>query len=106
MSGFKRVVDDSPVSEFIAKMKACFEERLAVADPLDKKAVERKMEGIMREYLGRSVWDAADSAQGVPRGTTRDPIRHGRRGSVRRGGGRYREWEFDGKLAAAGKDED
>jgi len=99
-------VDETVISEFIAKMQACFEERLAVADPADKRAVERRMEGIMRDYHRRNAWDAMVDAEGaagdVPRGT---PLARRRRPRGRTSSGRYSP-NFDHKLAQAGDKDD
>ena len=99
-------VDESPISEFIAKMRECFLERLTATGDRDKRDLERKMEGIMREYLGRSAWDAAAAAdedlRDVPRGTSRDRVCHKRRVRAGRVGARRYPDGFDHKLAQAG----
>lgn len=103
-------VDESPLSEFVTKMRDVFRRRLAAVEPRDQRAIEAEMQTIMRTYLGRDAWeavqaaerdvDAALTAAGVPRATR--PRRRVRPGPP----SRYREG-FDHKLAQAGdRDED
>lgn len=58
----RRGVDESPLSEFVQKMRAVFARREAATTVPDKRSIEREMEALMRQYLGRSAWDAAAAA--------------------------------------------
>lgn len=93
-----RAVDESPLSEFIVKMRDVFRRRLEANGLGDKRALEREMEGIMREYLGRDAWDATAALneqaaavgeqKAVPRETT------------------HAEAQHDGKMLASGPEAD
>lgn len=100
----RAVVDESPVSEFIAKMRACFAERLAAESREDKKAVEQRMESIMRAYLGRSSWDALEDAERSER-AERQPPTTGRK-LTRHAPSPYAGSGFDRKAAGAGPERD
>jgi hypothetical protein len=69
------IVDEAPVSEFIAKMRACFQERLAAADDQGKRDVEGRMRDIMRQYLGRSAWQGFRAARRATVAIPLDPRR-------------------------------
>ena len=97
-----RVLDASPLSEFITRMRDAHRRRVAAIDPADKRAIEREMTGLMRTYLGRDAWEATLAAQRGAERTADVPRATSRRRRVRPGPvSRYPDG-FDHKLAAAG----
>lgn len=66
------VVDEAPLSEFVRKMRAVFVKREAAKTNADKREAEREMESLMRQYLGRSAWDAMGDAEAVEQDVPRD----------------------------------
>lgn len=91
-------MDESPLSEFIAKMRDAHRRRLAAVALVDKRAIEREMTAFMTQYLGRNAWEAAvaaEAAAGVPRATQRRRMRFSPPS-------KYAGDGIDHKLAAAG----
>jgi hypothetical protein len=100
------VVDEAPKSAFVREMEAAIARRLAASGP-GKKAVDREIAAIVKQYLGRDAWRAMVDADreaeaGVPR-TTTGPRSHRARATPGRGG-RYSD-TFDHKLAQSGERE-
>jgi hypothetical protein len=90
-------VDDTPESAFIREMKAALAQRGEAVTAGDRLAVEREMVAIMRRYMGPGACeDAQRRDQPMRRHLARVSL-------VAR---RYRGGDYDGKLAAAGRDDE
>jgi len=100
-----RTLDDSPLSEFLTKMRDAHRRRVAAVDLADKRAIEREMTACMRQYLGRGAWEAAAAAEqeeAAQRAVPRVPRATRRRARPGVAPAKYREG-FDHKLAQAGE---
>jgi hypothetical protein len=97
----RRGMDESPLSDFLVKMRDAHRRRLAAVSLAEKRAIEREMHALIRK-AGEADGDAAPESDRpetptVPRATRR---------RARPGPAKYSHDGFDHKLAQAGERED
>jgi len=101
----RRGMDESPLSEFIVKMRDAYLRRLAAVSLAEKRAIEREMQGLIRD-AGRDA-DAATAAEPDRDGAVEHSVPRATRRRARPGvprGRTGRRWPegFDPKMAQAG----
>ena len=102
----RRGMDETPLSDFLLKMRDAHRRRLAAVTITEKRAIEREMHGLIVD-AGRDADAATAEEPAVEKGVQRRVPRATRRRAHARPGGpsKYRRNGFDHKLAQSGERE-